>query len=82
MNYGLYFKNIMKMTVISVFTYFVCLEVYKLWDKFFLPSMIALIFKIILITLVCAIVYSLLAALFRIPYVFELYGRVKGKIIK
>ena len=82
MNYGLYFKNIMKMTVISLFTYFVCLQVYKLWDKFFLPSMVALIFKIILITFVCAVVYSLLAALFRIPYVFELYGRVKGKIIK
>ncbi len=82
MDYGIYFKNLIKMAIISVFTYYVCLGAYKLWDKYFEPTQLLLIIKIILITLICAVVYSLFAALFKIPYVFELYGRVKGKLTK
>ena len=82
MDYGIYFKNILKMAVISVATYYVCLGAYKLWDKYFEPTQIFLIIKIILITLLCGIVYSIFAAIVKIPYVFELYGRVKGKLIK
>ena len=82
MDYGIYFKNILKMAVISVATYYICLGTYKLWDKYFEPTQIFLIIKIILITLLCGIVYSIFAAIVKIPYVFELYGRVKGKLIK
>ena len=82
MDYGIYFKNILKMAVISVTTYYICLGAYKLWDKYFEPTQIFLIIKIILITLLCGIVYSIFAAIIKIPYVFELYGRVKGKLIK
>ena len=82
MDYGIYFKNILKMAVISVATYYICLAAYKLWDKYFEPTQIFLIIKIILITLLCGIVYSIFAAIVKIPYVFELYGRVKGKLIK
>ena len=80
MDYGIYFKNLLKMAVISVATYYVCLGAYKLWDKLFEPTQLLLIIKIILITLLCAVVYSVFAAIVRIPYVFELYGRVKGKV--
>ncbi len=82
MDYGVYFKNLFKMAVISIATYYVCLGAYKLWDKYFEPTQFLLIVKIILITLICGVVYSLFAAVVRIPYVFELYGRVKGKLMK
>lgn len=80
MDYGIYFKNLLKMAVISVATYFVCLCAYKMWDRYFEPTQLFLIIKIVLITLLCAAVYSLFAAIVKIPYVFELYGRVKGKL--
>ena len=35
MDYGVYFKNLFKMAVISIATYYVCLGAYKLWDKYF-----------------------------------------------
>ncbi len=82
MDYGIYFKNLFKMAGISVVTYFVCLGAYKVWDKYFEPTQLLLIVKILLMTLICAVVYSLLAAFVRIPYVFELYGRAKGKLLK
>lgn len=82
MDYGIYFKNLFKMAVISIATYYVCLGAYKLWDKHFEPTQMLLIIKIILITLLCAVVYSVFAAIVRIPYVFELYGRAKGKLMK
>ncbi len=82
MDYGIYFKNLFKMAVISIATYYVCLGAYKLWDKYFEPTQFLLIVKIILITLLCGIVYSIFAAIVRIPYVFELYGRLKGKLMK
>ena len=82
MDYGVYFKNLFKMAVISIATYYVCLGAYKLWDKYFEPTQFLLIVKIILITLICGVVYSMFAAVVRIPYVFELYGRVKGKLMK
>lgn len=82
MDYGVYFKNLFKMAVISIATYYVCLGAYKLWDKYFEPTQFLLIVKIILITLLCGVVYSIFAAVVRIPYVFELYGRVKGKLMK
>lgn len=82
MDYGIYFKNMIKMAIISVLTYFVCLGAYKVWDRFFEPTQILLIIKIILITLLCAVVYSIFAAIFKIPYVFELYGRAKGKLMR
>lgn len=82
MDYGIYFKNLIKMTIISFMTYYVCLGAYRVWDKYIQVSQISLIAKIIFITLLCGLVYSLFAALFRIPYVFELYGRLKGKLTK
>ena len=82
MDYGIYFKNLFKMTVISIATYFLCFEIYKLWDKFIPLNQITLIFKISILTLICFAIYSVFAAFFRIPYVFELYGRIKGKLIK
>lgn len=82
MDYGIYFKNLFKMAVISIATYYVCLGAYKLWDKHFEPTQMLLIIKIVLITLLCAVVYSVFAAIVRIPYVFELYGRAKGKLMK
>ena len=80
MDYGIYFKNLLKMAVISVAAYFVCLGAYNLWDKYFEPTQLLLCIKIILITILCAVVYSIFAAIVKIPYVFELYGRVKGKL--
>ncbi len=82
MDYGIYFKNLLKMAVISVATYYVCLGAYNLWDKYFEPTRMFLIVKIVLITLICAVVYSIFAAIVKIPYVFELYGRAKGKLMK
>ena len=82
MDYGIYFKNMLKMAVISVATYYVCLGAYNLWDKYFEPTQVFLIIKIVLITLICAVVYSIFAAIVKIPYVFELYGRAKGKLMR
>lgn len=82
MDYGIYFKNLFKMAGISVLTYYFCLYVYKVWDKYFEPTQILLLVKIVVITLICAVVYCILAAIVRIPYVFELFDRVKNKLIK
>mgnify|MGYP000522136328 FL=1 len=82
MDYGIYFKNLLKMAVISVATYYVCLGVYRLWDAHIAPTQLTLIVKITLITLLCFAVYSVFAAIVRIPYVFELYGRAKGKLMR
>jgi putative peptidoglycan lipid II flippase len=81
MDYGFYFKNIFKMTIISVVTYFICLYAYNIWDKHFEPTQILLIIKIILITLLCSVVYCVLAAIIKIPYIFELYEKAKTKIL-
>ena len=82
MDYGIYFKNLFKMAIAAVITYFGCLEIYKIWDKFIEPAWIMLIFKIIVITLICGVMYSVVCAILKIPYVFELYGRLKGKIVR
>lgn len=82
MDYGIYFKNLLKMAVISVATYYVCLGAYRLWDAHFAATQLTLIVKITLITLLCFAVYSVFAAIVRIPYVFELYGRAKGKLMR
>lgn len=82
MDYGIYFKNLLKMAVISVATYYVCLGVYRLWDAHIAPTQLTLIVKITMITLLCFAVYSVFAAIVRIPYVFELYGRAKGKLMR
>lgn len=82
MDYGIYFKNLFKMALAAVITYFGCLEIYKIWDKFIEPAWLMLIFKIIVITLICGIMYSVVCAILKIPYVFELYGRLKGKIVR
>lgn len=81
MDYGIYFKNLIKMALISVVTYYVCLGTYRVWDAHIAPTQLTLIAKIVVITLICCIVYSAFAAVARIPYVFELYGRVKGKLM-
>ena len=80
MDYGLYFKNMFKMLVAAVITYFCCLELYRLWDGFVTPTQITLILKIVVISLVCALIYSILSALLKIPYVFELWDRVRSKL--
>ena len=82
MDYGIYFKNMFKMIAISIATYFVCLGLYKLWDNNFETTQLFIFFKILLITAVCFVVYCILAAVVRIPYAFELYDRVKTKILK
>lgn len=82
MDYGIYFKNLIKMALISVATYYVCLGAYRVWDAHIAATQLTLIAKIIVITLLCGVVYSAFAAVARIPYVFELYGRVKGKLMK
>ena len=82
MDYDIYFKNMFKMIAISVVTYFVCLGIYKVWDNHFEPTQLLLLAKIILITAVCAVVYCILAAVVRIPYMFELFDRLKSKFVK
>ena len=82
MDYGIYFKNLIKMALISVATYYVCLGVYKIWDAHIAATQLTLAVKIVVITLICGVVYSAFAAVIKIPYVFELYGRVKGKLMK
>ena len=70
------------MALISVATYYVCLGVYKIWDAHIAATQLTLAVKIVVITLICGVVYSAFAAVVKIPYVFELYGRVKGKLMK
>ncbi len=82
MDYGIYFKNLIKMALISVVTYYVCLGAYKIWDAHIAATQLTLAVKIVVITLICGVVYSAFAAVIKIPYVFELYGRIKGKLIK
>ena len=82
MDYGIYFKNLIKMALISVATYYVCLGAYKIWDAHIAATQLTLAVKIVVITLICGVVYSAFAAVIKIPYVFELYGRVKGKLMK
>ena len=82
MDYGIYFKNLIKMALISVATYYVCLGAYKIWDAHIAATQLTLAVKIVVITLICGVVYSAFAAVVKIPYVFELYGRVKGKLMK
>lgn len=82
MDYGIYFKNLFKMIAISAITYFVCLGLYKIWDNNFEQTQIMLLAKILVITIVCTMVYGILAAIVKIPYIFELFDRVKSKLMK
>ncbi len=79
MDYGIYFKNLFKMSIIAIITYFVCLWAYNIWDANIETTQLSLIIKIIAITILCGIVYCVLAAIIKIPYVFELFERFKHK---
>ena len=67
------------MILISFATYYVCLGAYKIWDAHIMATQLTLIFKIITISILCMIVYCVFAMLVKIPYVFELVDRIKGK---
>ena len=70
------------MILISFVTYYICLGVYKIWDANIAVTQLSLICKIIFITVVCAVVYGLFAMVVKIPYVFELVDRIKGRFKK
>ncbi|MDD3237948.1 MAG: murein biosynthesis integral membrane protein MurJ [Candidatus Gastranaerophilales bacterium] len=81
MGYKIYFKNILKMIIASIFTFAMSFIVYKLWviDP---SNWLLLAIKTGIMVIVCFGFYLLFAALLKLSYVKELLGRLHGYIQK
>lgn len=79
MDYKIYFKNLIKMTLASVLTYGLCVGIYHLWH-INTNNTIILAIKTSVMLIACFVIYSVIAHLLRIKYVKELFGRMYGYI--
>lgn len=83
MNYGILFKNLLKMCVAGVTTFVICFAGAFAFDKFInLPKYIYEIIKIISIGGLCLGIYVWLNIIFKMDYAQELFDRVRKKVAK
>ena len=83
MNYGILFKNLLKMCIAGVITFVICFISAVAFDKFIeLPKYVFEIVKISSIGLMCLGIYIWLNIVFKMDYAQELFDRVKAKICK
>lgn len=81
MDYGMLFKNLLKMCMAGLITLIVCFAVGYAFDMFIqLPKYVFEIVKILLVGSICLIIYTWLNILFKMDYAQELYERVKAKL--
>lgn len=79
MDYKVYFLNLLKMLVASLFTYGASFVIYKLWaiDS---SNWIILAVKTSVMLVICFVLYLIFASLLKVAYVNELLERMYGKI--
>ena len=83
MDYGILFKNLLKMCVAGVITFVICFVSAVAFDKFIeLPKYVFEIVKISFIGILCLGIYVWLNIVFKMDYAQELFDRVKAKICK
>jgi len=83
MNYGILFKNLLKMCIAGVITFVICFISAVAFDKFIeLPKYVFEIVKISSIGFMCLGIYIWLNIVFKMDYAQELFDRVKAKICK
>lgn len=75
MDYKIYFKNLFKMAIASVFAYGCCVLIYNLW-QIDTNNSIILAIKTLIMLLICFIIYIVFAHLLKVRYVKELFGRI------
>ena len=83
MDYGILFKNLLKMCVAGVITFVICFVSAVAFDKFIeLPKYVFEIVKISFIGVLCLSIYVWLNIVFKMDYAQELFDRIKAKICK
>lgn len=83
MDYGILFKNLLKMCVAGVITFVICFVSAVAFDKFIeLPKYVFEIVKISSIGILCLGIYVWLNIVFKMDYAQELFDRIKAKICK
>ena len=77
MDYKLYFRNLIKMTIAAALSYLLSLVIYKLWiiDT---SNWIMLAMKTGIMLVICFSIYAVFASILRVGYVKELFGRLYG----
>ena len=80
MDYGILFKNLLKMCVAGLVTYGICFAGVIAFDRFvILPKYVFEIVKILSVGGLCLTVYTWLNIVFKMDYAQELFDRVINK---
>lgn len=80
MDYGILFKNLLKMCFAGVITFAICYISALLFDKFIiLPKYLFEIIKIVVIGIICLIVYIPINILIKMDYANELFDRFRKR---
>lgn len=79
LDYKKYFKNLAKMIAAAFLSFAINFVIHKYWITSN-ESWILLLIKTLCIFISCMVIYTILAAIFRIEYVGELIGRIRNYI--
>lgn len=83
MDYGILFKNLLKMCIAGVMTFAVCLCAGLAFDRFIeLPKYVFELVKIGVIGLLCLGIYTWLNIIFKMDYAKELFERLRARLCK
>ena len=83
LDYGVLFKNLLKMCTAGLITFVICLFAGFVFDKFvLLPKYVFELVKIITVGIICLGIYIWLNILLKMDYAQELFERLKGKLCK
>lgn len=83
LDYGVLFKNLLKMCTAGLITFLICLFAGFVFDKFvLLPKYVFELVKIITVGIICLGIYIWLNILLKMDYAQELFERLKGKLCK
>lgn len=83
LEYGVLFKNLLKMCIAGAITFAVCLTVGFAFDRFIeLPKYVFELVKIGVVGVICLAVYAWLNIIFKMDYANELFDRLKARICK
>ncbi len=81
MDYGVLFKNLLKMCIAGLITFILCLAAAVAFDKFIeLPKYVFEIVKITVVGVICLGTYIWLNLLLKMDYAKELFDRVYSKL--
>ena len=83
MNYGVLFKNLLKMCIAGFVTFALCFVAGIVFDQYvILPKYVFELTKILLVGTLCLGIYIWLNILLKMDYAQELFDRVKAKICR